>query len=70
MAGIDAGEGSPAPPPQMSPQQRIEQVRSSLVKLPQSRPVAVVNCHVLFWFFLVSLWILLVRDSGFVRICW
>jgi hypothetical protein len=70
MAGIDAGEGAPAPPPEMSPQQRIEQVRRSLVKPLQSRPVAVFDCHVLFRFSGLPVPPdLLVRGTKFVSIC-
>ncbi|KAK3163882.1 hypothetical protein QOZ80_1AG0009690 [Eleusine coracana subsp. coracana] len=36
MAGIDAGEGAPAPPPEMSPQQRIEQ-KLILYGIPQEQ---------------------------------
>jgi hypothetical protein len=59
MAGIDAGEGAAAaaPPPEMTPEQRIQQVRrvspsapTSLVRDPQPPPLpraAVVACRVL-----------------------
>jgi hypothetical protein len=71
MAGIDAGEGAPAPPPEMSPQQRIEQVRRSLVKPLQSRSVAVFDCRVLFRFLgLPAPPDLLVRGTKFANICW
>ncbi|TVU21867.1 hypothetical protein EJB05_31538 [Eragrostis curvula] len=36
MAGIDAGEGAPAPPPELSPQQRIEQ-KLILYGVPEER---------------------------------
>lgn len=47
MAGIDAGEGAAAAPPEMSPEQRIEQVRrvSAWGPLPSLPPSLVCDPH-------------------------